>query len=92
MNNILIEDKKAVAALWYAVLGQAIIDYNKNPDIYTRKQKISETNSNRLSAQWWLFKSKLKGVGTFDWICRNFRLNKEYIRKSTKTSHATEKD
>lgn len=74
------------ARIWPMVLQRAIEDARlkeknikkkyRQADVAIKNRKIIKQN-----AMWWLFESKLDDVGSLKWICENFDLNIEFIRK-----------
>ena len=74
------------ARIWPMVLQRAIEDARlKERSIKSKcKQADASIKSRRIikkNAMWWLFESKLDGIGSLKWICENFNLDIEYIRK-----------
>ncbi len=65
--------------LWYAVILQAIEDYQKDPGRYNIKTRKT-IKRYRDTAEFWIFKSKLKSPGSLHWVCENLELDIEAIR------------
>ena len=75
---------QGVKELWWAVVGQAIDDYNNNPLVFKSPHQQRQAKNIKESAKHWLFRSTLCGPGSLHWICENLELSKTYVRKIAK--------
>jgi len=63
-------DSSPYKKLWAAVIGRAISDLGK------KKESLAYSQ-----AEYWLFNSDNKEVGSLFWICEHLGLDVDYIRK-----------
>jgi len=71
-------------ALWLAVIQQAIEDYKRDPMSHKMASMQQTIQSIADSAKYWLFISKLKTIGSLDWICNELDVPIENIRNKIK--------
>lgn len=65
--------------LWGAVINQAILDYNLVPKT-TRKMTREHQLAIKKNATNW-FRSNANYIGSLNWICENYDLTPDDIRK-----------
>jgi hypothetical protein len=67
--------------LWRNVIGQAIKDYQKDPNSNANFYVKSRLIARKRSAGNWLYRSESNCIGSLSWICANLGVSKTYVRR-----------
>ncbi len=79
MNNYTEEDE-GFKQLWRHVIRQAILDYQKDPEVNSNPHVRSRLIARKRSAKQWLFESTKDQIGSLRWTCNVIDVKINYVR------------